>query len=82
MDSLFEDIDYSCSPLQAWFGEINVDYVRNLMSPVGKCLRDGGIVMRNDMRNMNEVIWVGGSTHIPKLQSGSFGRDRDQSKEV
>ena len=69
MDSLFEDIGYSCSPLQARFGDINVDYVRNLMSPVGKYLRDGGIDMRNDMRNLNEVVWVGGSTRIPKVQS-------------
>jgi len=41
------------------------DYFRNSMGPVEKCLRDSGI----DKRNVHEVVMVGGSTRIPKVQS-------------
>merc|ERR1711943_169976 len=36
----------------------------NSMGPVEKCLRDSGI----DKRNVHEVVLVGGSTRIPKVQ--------------
>jgi len=42
-----------------------MDYFRNSMGPVEKCLRDSGI----DKRNVHEVVLVGGSTRIPKVQS-------------
>jgi len=42
-----------------------MDYSRNSMGPVEKCLRDSGI----DKRNVHEVVMVGGSTRIPKVQS-------------
>ena len=41
-----------------------MDYFRNSMGPVEKCLRDSGI----DKRNVHEVVLVGGSTRIPKVQ--------------
>merc|ERR1711979_45203 len=65
IDSLFEGIDYSCSLSRARFEELNMDYFRNSMGPVEKCLRDSGI----DKRNVHEVVLVGGSTRIPKVQS-------------
>merc|ERR1711862_373881 len=65
IDSLFEGIDYSCSLSRARFEELNMDYFRNSMGPVEKCLRDSGI----DKRNVSEVVLVGGSTHIPKVQA-------------
>jgi L1 cell adhesion molecule like protein len=42
-----------------------MDYFRNSMGPVEKCLRDSGI----DKRNVHEVVLVGGSTRIPKVQA-------------
>ena len=42
-----------------------MDYFRNSMGPVEKCLRDSGI----DKRGVHEVVLVGGSTRIPKVQS-------------
>jgi len=42
-----------------------MDYFRNSMGPVEKCMRDSGI----DKRNVHEVVLVGGSTRIPKVQS-------------
>merc|ERR1712079_277715 len=65
IDSLFEGIDFSCSLSRARFEELNMDYFRNSMGPVEKCLRDSGI----DKRNVHEVVLVGGSTRIPKVQS-------------
>merc|ERR1712032_1226135 len=35
------------------------------MGPVEKCLRDSGV----DKRGVNDVVLVGGSTRIPKVQS-------------
>jgi len=64
IDSLFDGIDYSCSLSRARFEELNMDYFRNSMGPVEKCLRDSGI----DKRNVHEVVLVGGSTRIPKVQ--------------
>merc|ERR1739845_116063 len=64
IDSLFEGIDYSCSISRARFEELCMDYFRNSMGPVEKCLRDSGI----DKRNVHEVVLVGGSTRIPKVQ--------------
>jgi L1 cell adhesion molecule like protein len=65
IDSLFEGIDYSCSLSRARFEELNMDYFRNSMGPVEKCMRDSGI----DKRNVHEVVLVGGSTRIPKVQA-------------
>eukprot|EP00419_Tripos_fusus_P035802 CAMPEP_0172777220 /NCGR_PEP_ID=MMETSP1074-20121228/201282_1 /TAXON_ID=2916 /ORGANISM="Ceratium fusus, Strain PA161109" /LENGTH=732 /DNA_ID=CAMNT_0013614133 /DNA_START=63 /DNA_END=2263 /DNA_ORIENTATION=+ len=65
IDSLFDGIDFSCSLSRARFEELNMDYFRNSMGPVEKCLRDSGI----DKRNVHEVVLVGGSTRIPKVQS-------------
>merc|ERR1719180_560434 len=63
IDSLFEGIDYSCTLSRARFEELNMDYFRNSMGPVEKVLRDSGI----DKRNVHEVVMVGGSTRIPKV---------------
>jgi len=64
IDSLYEGTDYSCSLSRARFEEFCMDYFRNSMGPVEKCLRDSGI----DKRSIHEVVLVGGSTRIPKVQ--------------
>merc|ERR1739848_757100 len=65
IDSLFDGVDYTCSLSRARFEELNMDYFRNSMGPVEKCMRDSGI----DKKNVHEVVLVGGSTRIPKVQS-------------
>merc|ERR1711998_603877 len=65
IDSLFDGIDFSCSLSRARFEELNMDYFRNSMGPVEKCLRDSGV----DKKNVHEMVLVGGSTRIPKVQS-------------
>jgi L1 cell adhesion molecule like protein len=64
IDSLFDGIDYSCTLTRARFEELCMDYFRNSMAPVEKCLRDSGI----DKRKISDVVLVGGSTRIPKVQ--------------
>merc|ERR1712194_668395 len=65
IDSLFEGIDFSCSISRARFEELCMDYFRNAMGPVEKALRDSGV----DKKSVNEVVLVGGSTRIPKVQT-------------
>jgi len=65
IDSLVGGINYSCSLSRARFEELNMDAFRKSIGLVEKCLRDGGI----DKRSVNDVVLVGGSTRIPKVQS-------------
>jgi len=64
IDSLFEGIDFSCTISRARFEELNMDYFRNSMGPVEKALRDSGV----DKKALDEIVLVGGSTRIPKVQ--------------
>uniref|UniRef100_A0A7S1NYK9 Heat shock protein 70 n=1 Tax=Vitrella brassicaformis TaxID=1169539 RepID=A0A7S1NYK9_9ALVE len=65
IDSLFEGIDYSVTVSRARFEELCMDYFRGTLQPVEKVLKDSGI----DKRSVHEVVLVGGSTRIPKIQS-------------
>merc|ERR1712167_121101 len=65
IDSLFDGMDYTCTLSRARFEELCMDYCRNAMGPVEKCMRDSGI----DKKNVHEVVLVGGSTRIPKVQA-------------
>ena len=64
IDSLFEGIDYSCTLSRARFEEMCMDYFRNSIGPVEKVLKDSGI----DKKSVHEIVLVGGSTRIPKVQ--------------
>merc|ERR1711871_1262458 len=65
IDAFFEGIDYSTSLSRAKFEELNMGLFRKTMEPVEKVLRDGKV----SKREVDEVVLVGGSTRIPKLQS-------------
>ena len=64
IDSLFEGIDFYSSITRARFEELNIDLFRSCMEPVEKVLRDAKI----DKASVAEVVLVGGSTRIPKVQ--------------
>ncbi|KAG6665472.1 heat shock 70 kDa protein-like [Carya illinoinensis] len=64
IDSLFEGIDFYATITRARFEELNMDLFRKCMEPVEKCLRDAKI----DKSQVHEVVLVGGSTRIPKVQ--------------
>lgn len=65
IDSLFEGIDYSVSLSRARFEELCMDFFRATLTPVEKVLTDSGI----PKKAVTEVVLVGGSTRIPKIQS-------------
>ncbi|KAF3548154.1 hypothetical protein DY000_02004047 [Brassica cretica] len=64
IDSLYEGIDFYTTITRARFEELNMDLFRKCMEPVEKCLRDAKI----DKSNVHDVVLVGGSTRIPKVQ--------------
>ncbi|CAH8362501.1 unnamed protein product [Eruca vesicaria subsp. sativa] len=64
IDSLYEGIDFYTTITRARFEELNMDLFRKCMEPVEKCLRDA----KMDKSNVHDVVLVGGSTRIPKVQ--------------
>ena len=65
IDSLFEGIDFFRTITRARFDELNDDLFRSTMEPVEKALSDAKLA-KNEI---DEVVLVGGSTRIPKIQS-------------
>ncbi|KAJ1107898.1 hypothetical protein NDU88_005285 [Pleurodeles waltl] len=64
IDSLFEGIDFYTSITRARFEELNADLFRGTLEPVEKALRDAKL----DKGQIREIVMVGGSTRIPKIQ--------------
>lgn len=64
IDSLYEGVDFYTTITRARFEELNMDLFKKCMDPVEKCLRDSKI----DKSQVHEVVLVGGSTRIPKVQ--------------
>ncbi|CAG0909547.1 unnamed protein product [Cyprideis torosa] len=64
IDSLFEGIDYNSNITRARFEELCDDLFRSTFEPVEKALRDA----KMDKEFIHEIVLVGGSTRIPKIQ--------------
>ena len=64
VDSLAEGVDYSSQLSRARFEELCMDYFRSTMGPVEKVLKDANM----DKKSVSEIVLVGGSTRIPKVQ--------------
>jgi len=78
IDSLFEGIDFYTSITRARFEELCQDLFRGTMEPVERVLRDAKI----DKSSVHEIVLVGGSTRIPKIQrlvSDFFNKDANKS---
>lgn len=65
IDSLFDGIDYNSTITRARFEDLCMDYFKKCMEPCEKVLRDSKIAKNQ----VDEVVLVGGSTRIPKIQS-------------
>ncbi|XP_065871497.1 heat shock cognate 70 kDa protein-like [Euphorbia lathyris] len=61
---LFEGIDFYTTITRAKFEELNMDFFIKCMDHVELCLRDGNM----DKSIVHDVVIVGGSTRIPKVQ--------------
>jgi heat shock protein 1/8 len=64
IDSLFEGIDFNTSITRAKFENICEDLFKKTMDPVEQVLRDSKL----SKSEIHEVVLVGGSTRIPKIQ--------------
>ena len=65
IDSLFEGLDFFSSITRARFEELCQDLFRDTITPVDKVLQDSGL----SKSDIHEIVLVGGSTRIPKVQS-------------
>ncbi|DBB18183.1 TPA: hypothetical protein ACH3X3_003156 [Trebouxia sp. C0006] len=80
IDSLFEGVDFNTSITRARFEELCMDMFRKCMDPVEKVLRDA----KTDKGAVHDIVLVGGSTRIPKVQSllSDFFNGRELSKSI
>jgi molecular chaperone DnaK (HSP70) len=80
IDSLFDGIDFYTSITRARFEELCQDLFRSTMDPVEKVLRDA----KMDKSTVNEIVLVGGSTRIPKIQKlvSDFFSGREPNRSV
>ncbi|ERL85863.1 hypothetical protein D910_03278 [Dendroctonus ponderosae] len=65
IDALFEGVDFYTKISRARFEELNADLFKSTLAPVEKALKDTGM----DKASIHDVVLVGGSTRIPKIQS-------------
>jgi len=64
IDALHDGNDFSLRMSRAKFEELNMDYFKKAMEPVSQCLADSNF----PKSKISEVVMVGGSTRIPKVQ--------------
>ncbi|KAK0082636.1 hypothetical protein PV325_010084 [Microctonus aethiopoides] len=65
IDALYDGIDFYTKISRARFEELCSDLFRSTLDPVEKALNDA----KMDKRSIDDIVLVGGSTRIPKIQS-------------
>ncbi|XP_057436307.1 heat shock cognate 70 kDa protein-like [Lotus japonicus] len=80
VDSLFQGIDFCSSITRAKFEELNMNMFRECIETVDRCLSDA----KMDKSSVHDVVLVGGSSRIPKLQEllQDFFKGRDLCKSI
>lgn len=64
IDALHEGVDFYAKITRARFEELCMDLFRNTLAPVERALTDA----KMDKGSIHDVVLVGGSTRIPKVQ--------------
>ena len=64
IDSMYEGVDFYTCITRARFEELCADLFRQTLQPVEQALKD----TKMDKRQIHEVVLVGGSTRIPRIQ--------------
>ncbi len=64
VEALYDGQDFSDTLTRAKFEELNMDLFRSTLKPVKKVLEDSDL----SKKDIDEIILVGGSTRIPKIQ--------------
>merc|ERR1712244_41729 len=65
VDSLYDGIDFASSITRARFEDLCMHFFRQCLEPVTKVLQDA----KMSKSDFDEVVLVGGSTRIPRIQS-------------
>ncbi|KAJ3342607.1 70-kilodalton heat shock protein [Entophlyctis luteolus] len=80
IDSLFDGVDFYTSVTRARFEELCQDLFRSTIDPVEKVLRDA----KMDKSSVDEIVLVGGSTRIPKVQKlvSDFFNGKEPNKSI
>merc|ERR1711902_15373 len=80
VESLFEGEDFSETLTRAKFEELNMDLFKGTLKPVQKVLEDSDLTKKD----IDEIVLVGGSTRIPKIQSlvKEFFNGKEPSKGI
>ncbi|GME82508.1 unnamed protein product [Ambrosiozyma monospora] len=80
IDSLYEGIDFYTSITRARFEELCADLFRSTLEPVEKVLKDAKL----DKSQIHEIVLVGGSTRIPKVQKlvSDFFNGKEPNKSI
>ncbi|ODV87737.1 hypothetical protein CANARDRAFT_5051 [[Candida] arabinofermentans NRRL YB-2248] len=80
IDSLYEGIDFYTSITRARFEELCADLFRSTLDPVEKVLKDAKL----DKSDIEEIVLVGGSTRIPKVQKlvSDFFNGKEPNKSI
>merc|ERR1711968_341641 len=65
IEALYDGNDFSETLTRARFEELNLDLFKKTLGPVGKVMEDGDLAKTE----IDELVLVGGSTRIPKVQS-------------
>jgi len=82
IDSLYDGIDYYTSITRARFEQINQDLFQSTLIPVEEAIKDADKISKD---NIHDVVLVGGSTRIPKVQGllkDFFGNGRELNKSI
>jgi L1 cell adhesion molecule like protein len=80
LESLFEGIDFFTSISKARFESLCMNLFQKCINPVSRVLQDAGI----SKSSVHEVVLVGGSTRIPKIQEllSSFFNGKELNKGI
>jgi heat shock protein 5 len=80
VEALFDGIDFSETLTRAKFEELCLDLFKKTMKPVKKALEDSNMAKSD----IDEVVLVGGSTRIPKVQQllSNFFNGKELNQEI
>merc|ERR1711988_1438436 len=80
IEALFDGVDFSETLTRAKFEELNLDLFKKTMKPVKKALEDSKMAKSD----IDEVVLVGGSTRIPKVQQllSNFFNGKELNQEI
>ena len=79
IESLIDGEDFSETLTRAKFEELNLDLFRKTLLPLDQVLKDAGL----KKSDIHEIVLVGGSTRIPKVQQIiKVSKQKKQTKKI